>query len=69
MLNTTKLKPLYKDGNVTRQGKSTADLDKSDMIAMGYINKTMMELVSRAANDEDQAKNRNVSFNQIITIQ
>ena len=69
MLKAATLKPLYADGNVTRQGKCTADLDKSDMIAMGYINKTMMELVARAGNDEEQAKNRNVSFNQMITIQ
>ena len=63
------LKPLLLDGNVTRNGKSTTDLDKSDMVAMGYINKTMMELVAKAANDDEHAKNRNVSFSQIITIQ
>ena len=60
-VDDSNLKSLNVQGDVTRTGKSTADLDNSDMVAMGYVNKTMLE--------EGQAKSRNVSFNQIITIQ
>ena len=63
------LQPLNTEGNVTRTGKSTSDLDKSDMVAMGYINRTMMDIVPEEEEDDDDCKGRNVSFHQMITIQ
>ena len=62
------LQPLNTEGNVTRTGKCTSDLDKSDMIAMGYINKTMMNTVPEEEED-DSGKGRNVSFHHMITVQ
>ena len=53
---------------MTRTGKCTSDLDKSDMIAMGYINKTMMNTVPEEEED-DGVKGRNVSFHHMITVQ
>lgn len=64
------LQPLNTEGNVTRTGKSTSDLDKSDMVAMGYINRTMMDTVpEEEEEDDDGCRGRNVSFHQMITIQ
>ena len=66
------LQPLNTEGNVTRTGKSTSDLDKSDMVAMGYINRTMMDIVpeeEEEEDDDDGCRGRNVSFHQMITIQ
>ena len=57
--------------DITRTGKKTDDLDKSELKAMGYLDQTTMLYVDVESNKSRNAAlvNKNVSFNPHTTVQ
>ena len=57
--------------DITRTGKKTDDLDKSELKAMGYLDQTTMLCVDVESNKSRNAAfgNKNVSFNPHTTVQ